>query len=94
MSTAARVDDPATADCVRRLRRIEGQTRGLQTMVTEDRSCGEVLQQVAAVEAALRQVAVLVARQQVERAFELGDDPPRRAQMADELMASLAQLVR
>ena len=41
-----------------RLRRIEGQVRGLQRMVTEDRYCIDILTQVASVSKALRGVAV------------------------------------
>jgi DNA-binding FrmR family transcriptional regulator len=43
-----------------RLRRVEGQTRGLQRMVEEGRSCEEVFTQLAAVKAALDRVGVLL----------------------------------
>ena len=43
-----------------RLRRIEGQVRGLQRMVDEDAYCIDILTQVAAVQTALEQVAVHV----------------------------------
>jgi len=43
-----------------RLRRIEGQVRGLQRMVDEDAYCIDILTQVAAVQTALEQVAVNV----------------------------------
>ena len=42
----------------RRLRRIEGQVRGLQRMVAEDRYCINVLEQVAAVTRALQSVSL------------------------------------
>ncbi len=42
----------------KRLRRIEGQVRGLQRMVEEDKYCIDVLDQVAAVNKALRAVAI------------------------------------
>lgn len=42
---------------VQRLRRIEGQVRGLQKMISEGRPCEEVLTQLLAVEAALDRVA-------------------------------------
>jgi CsoR family transcriptional regulator, copper-sensing transcriptional repressor len=45
-----------------RLRRIEGQVRGLQRMVDEDRYCIDVLTQVSAVKAALNGVALLLLR--------------------------------
>jgi DNA-binding FrmR family transcriptional regulator len=45
-------------DVLKRLRRIEGQTRGLQRMVDEDTYCIEVLTQVAAVTKALQAVSL------------------------------------
>ncbi|HLC29919.1 MAG TPA: metal-sensing transcriptional repressor, partial [Dehalococcoidia bacterium] len=43
-----------------RLRRIEGQVRGIQRMVTEERPCDDVLAQVMAVRAALERAAALL----------------------------------
>jgi DNA-binding FrmR family transcriptional regulator len=45
-------------DYLKRLRRIEGQVRGLQRMIDEDMYCIDVLTQVAAVNKALQSVAV------------------------------------
>ncbi|QOY85126.1 metal-sensitive transcriptional regulator [Paludibaculum fermentans] len=42
---------------IQRLRRIEGQVRGLQKMVEEDRPCAEIINQVASVEQALSGVS-------------------------------------
>ena len=50
--------EPALKDSNRkRLRRIEGQVRGLQKMVEEDRYCADIITQVASVQEALRGVA-------------------------------------
>lgn len=51
------VDDEHKASVRRRLRRIEGQVRGIQQMVEADRYCVDVLTQVAATTAGLRAVA-------------------------------------
>jgi DNA-binding FrmR family transcriptional regulator len=48
----------ARDEYVKRLRRIEGQVRGLQKMVEEDRYCIDILTQVASVTKALQGVAV------------------------------------
>lgn len=49
--------DPALkARALRRLRRIEGQVRGLQKMVDDERYCADVLTQISSVHAALRAV--------------------------------------
>ena len=44
------------ADVVRRLRRVEGQVRGVAEMIDSERYCIDVLTQVAAIQAALRAV--------------------------------------
>lgn len=48
--------EETTADLIRRLRRIEGQVRGIQTMLTEKRECSDVVTQIAAANRALEQV--------------------------------------
>jgi DNA-binding FrmR family transcriptional regulator len=45
-------------DLFGRLRKIEGQVRGLQRLVTEDQYCIDILTQISAVESGLRRVAV------------------------------------
>ena len=47
-------------DLLRRLRRIEGQVRGVQSMIESAQSCQKVLIQVSAVEGALKQVSRIV----------------------------------
>ena len=45
-------------DYLRRLRRIEGQARGLQRMVEEDKYCIDILTQISAITKALQSVAL------------------------------------
>lgn len=54
---AVAVDPQVKASNLKRLRRIEGQIRGLQKMVDEDRYCSEILVQVSSVQEALRGVS-------------------------------------
>ena len=54
---AVAVDPDVKARNLTRLRRIEGQVRGLQKMVEEDRYCADVLTQISSVHEALRGVA-------------------------------------
>lgn len=53
---AVAVDPQAKARNQKRLRRIEGQVRGLQRMVEEDRYCADILTQISSVHEALRAV--------------------------------------
>lgn len=77
------------ADALARLRRIEGQVKGLQKMVEEGRYCVEVLQQLAAVQEALRGVTKVVMRNYLENcatnALRSGDAEEAQA-IYDELM--------
>jgi DNA-binding FrmR family transcriptional regulator len=51
---AVEVDPGIKERNLKRLRRIEGQVRGLQRMVEEDRYCADILTQIASVQEALR----------------------------------------
>ena len=55
----------------RRLNKIEGQVRGLRTMIEEDRYCLDEVQQINAVSAALREVALLIISQHVAQGVQL-----------------------
>lgn len=78
-----------------RLRRIEGQVRGIQAMVEQDRDCPDVLQQISAVEAALRKVALGLAEGHVQHCIAAaGENPAVRDEMTSELMRALGGLVR
>ena len=48
--------DETVSDLLRRLRRIEGQVRGIQAMLSEQRECADVVTQIAAASRALEQV--------------------------------------
>lgn len=59
--------DEAVGDAVRRLRKIEGQVRGLQKMIEDGRECEDVLRQIGAAASALRRVGVNLAVSGLER---------------------------
>jgi CsoR family transcriptional regulator, copper-sensing transcriptional repressor len=82
------VDAPIKARNLKRLRRIEGQVRGLHKMVDEDRYCADVLTQVASVHEALRAVARELMRNHLKHcATEAIRQGPREADaMYDELI--------
>ena len=56
------VSDEVKSDLIVRLRRVEGQIRGVQRMLDTDRDCYEVLQQLAAIRAALQKASGVFAR--------------------------------
>ncbi len=50
------IPEQTTDDLIRRLRRIEGQVRGIQAMLADRRDCADVVTQIAAANKALEQV--------------------------------------
>jgi len=80
---------------INRLRRLEGQVRGVQRMIDEDAWCPDVLNQIAAVRSALDKVALGLAEGHVRHCMADGsDDAARRDEMTTELMQALGRLVR
>jgi DNA-binding FrmR family transcriptional regulator len=62
------------SEIVSRLKKIEGQMRGIQKMVSEERECPDVMIQMAAVKSALESVAGLVLKNYASICLE-GSDP-------------------
>lgn len=65
-------------DIIIRLKRAEGQVRGIQNMVIEDRNYKEILQQITAVQSATQNVSSLIledyTKKSIERAIKNGGD--------------------
>ncbi len=83
-------------DYTKRLRRIEGQVRGLQRMIEEDQYCIDVLTQVSAVTKALQSVAVGLLDEHVRHCVRnaIADDPTRADEMVVEATRAIERLVR
>jgi DNA-binding FrmR family transcriptional regulator len=92
-TTSARGYSATKDQLVKRLRRIEGQVRGIEGMVSDERYCIDVITQISAVQAALDKVALGLlddhARHCVMGAGE--DDQPEKTA---ELMAAVGRLMR
>ena len=94
MSTSAPRGYTATKDqLLTRLRRIEGQVRGVEGMVEDDRYCIDILTQISAVQAALDKVALGLLDEHAQHCV-LGAGEDNKAERTQELMASVARLMR
>ncbi len=89
---AEAIDDPDAI--VARLKRIEGQVRGLQKMIEEGRYCKDVLDQISSVESALKGVSRVVVKNHLRHcaatALNSPDDNKREA-MVDELIGMIGR---
>ena len=77
-----------------RLKRIEGQVRGVEVMVEDERYCIDVLTQIAAVQAALDKVALGLLDDHARHCVIGGKAGGEPKEMTDEMMAAVARLMR
>ena len=89
--TAVGVDPGIKDRNLKRLRRIEGQVRGLQKMVEEDRYCADVLTQISSVHEALRSVGRELMRNHLKHCATaaIAAGPEQAEPMYDELVELL-----
>jgi CsoR family transcriptional regulator, copper-sensing transcriptional repressor len=78
---------------LKRLRRVEGQVRGIEGMVEDERYCIDVLTQIAAAQAALDKVALGLLDEHARHCV-IGAEAGEQADKTDELMAAVGRLMR
>lgn len=83
-------------DYLKRLRRIEGQVRGLQRMVDEDAYCIDILTQVSSATKALESVALGLLDEHVRHCVRhaASEDPAKADAMIEEATRAIERLVR
>ena len=83
------MSDERTAQIVRRLRSVEGHIRGIERMVAEDAYCVDVVNQIHAVQRALKKVSTAVLDRHLHTCVThavQGDDPGAKERVLDELL--------
>ena len=86
-ATAGTIPDEAERKLIlNRLRRLEGQIRGLQSMIESDKDCDAVLTQIMAAKAALNQVGLHIVGHSMKSCL-VSNDSPSREQVIDEAIA-------
>jgi DNA-binding FrmR family transcriptional regulator len=76
-----------------RLKRIEGQVRGIERMVEDERYCIDILTQISAIQAALDTVGLRLLEQHAAHCVIGPDDPAVRAEKTGEMMAAVGRLM-
>jgi CsoR family transcriptional regulator, copper-sensing transcriptional repressor len=77
----------------KRLKRVEGQVRGVEKMVEDDRYCIDVLTQISAIQAALDKVALGLMDEHARHCV-IDGPPDLKDERTDELVAAVARLMR
>jgi len=93
-TTPARGYSATKEQLLSRLRRIEGQVRGVERMVEEERYCIDVLTQISAVQAALDKVALGLMDDHAHHCVIAAKSATEREERTDELMAAVGRLMR
>lgn len=86
-------DDDGRKKMINRLSRIEGQIKGMKAMLEDDRSCGDVLMQVAAAEKGLRAFAIELAKSHFHSCVQ-PDIQEGGTELAEEFLQLFEQLAK
>ncbi len=85
-----RVSEDATGDVIKRLRRAEGQIRGVIGMLEDGRDCAEVVMQLAAVSKALDRAGFKIIVSGLQQCMTATDDQSVNLERMEKLFLSLA----
>lgn len=94
MSKKERIDEISKIKILKRLKRIEGQIRGIQGMILDNRSCEEILMQVAAVKSALHSINKLILEEKVNSCFNCSEEISLPQSALDEIIELINRFVR
>lgn len=79
---------------INRLKRIEGQIRGIQNMVTEDRYCIDILTQMSSVISALENVNLLLLERHAKKCMKQAYRNGREDEAVEELMDVIKRMIK
>ena len=94
MTTPTRGYTATKEQLLARLRRIEGQVRGMERMVEQDRYCIDVLTQISAIQAALDKVGLGLLDDHARHCMREGATQGRSEEMTVEMMAAIGRLMK
>ena len=92
-SAPARGYSASKDELLARLARVEGQVRGIERMVEQDRYCVDILTQISAIQAALDKVALGLLDGHAHTCV-IGAEPQDQDSRTAEMMAAVARLMR
>ena len=84
------IEPEVSRDIITRLKRARGQIDGIITMIEEDRSCSDVVTQLAAVSKALDRAGFKVVATGLKQCILQGDEAPLTEEQLEKLFLSLA----
>lgn len=94
MTNINTLDEAIQKDMVQRLKRIEGQARGIQRMMEEERDCQDILNQIAAMRAATHALGMQLLQEFVLHCIQHTDDAPSREKVVVQMIDIISKLTR
>ena len=86
------LNETTRQNLINRLKRIEGQTRGVQTMLQDNRDCQEIVQQLTAIRSALAGASAALMKEYVNECLSNPEiEPIKRQQLVDHLINLLGK---
>ena len=82
------------SDLVKRLKRVEGQTRGVQKMVEDERDCAEILHQLGAINEAIRSVSLLLCEKYAMECMEAKSHRTKSCEAIAAMINAIARVPR
>lgn len=94
MTSIARLDEASRADIVQRLKRIEGQARGIQKMVDDGRECQDIMQQMSAMRAATHALSTQLLEEFALHCLSNPDEYPSPEKAVAQMIGMVTRLTR
>ncbi len=88
------INEEVKGDALVRLRKIEGQIKGITKMVDEEKYCVDVINQITAAQRALDQVALSIMKRHIESCVSTAVKEGKGSTKIDELMATINKFVK
>lgn len=88
------IDEQVQKDSLRRLKKIEGQVKGIQKMVEQRKYCIDIINQITAVRRALDVVSLEVMKRHIESCVTEAIKQDRPQEKVDELMETIYKFVK
>ncbi|MCX7922176.1 MAG: metal-sensitive transcriptional regulator [Clostridia bacterium] len=81
-------------DIIKRLKRIEGQVKGIQRMIEEDKYCVDVLTQIAAIRAAINKVGGIILEKHSKKCMQTAVSAQDKEQIVEELISTVQKFLK
>ncbi len=79
---------------ISRLRRIEGQVRGVQHMIEEEADCGEILNQIAAIKSAVNHAGIVIFENHARQCINKSLNETDQDQSFDEIVRVMSRFIK